>query len=104
MYKLYINLRLVLFRNLIELNSPCCMDWVSASAALAADDDDDELMLAAFHLPQSNAVWLMVEVVLDGRFDPQKEHARMICSDWWRQIDSIDHDLSGEFKRTFRMS
>jgi hypothetical protein len=79
------------------------MDFVAAALAVEGEDDD-ELLLAAINMLQSNAQWFMSEVLLDGRVDAVKEHERVIPSDWWGKIDSIQHDLSGEFKRTFRMS
>lgn len=55
-------------------------------------------------LQSSNSQMFMSEFVMDGRFDALKQHRRVIQSEWWSQIDSIEHEFSGEFKRTFRMS
>ena len=40
----------------------------------------------------------------DNRGMVQKLHKRVIMVDWWEKIDSEEHDASGQFYRTFRMT
>ena len=46
----------------------------------------------------------MDNVLLDGRADSDPVYKRVIRTCWWESMDSIQHDLSGEFRAVFRMS
>ena len=39
--------------------------------------------------------------MMEERGDAYKEHDRVIRTDWWDQMDSVIHDLSGEFKSSW---
>ena len=70
-------------------------DWLESSD----EDAEDEMQLV-----NTAAACFFYSFCSDGRADAQKEHERVIKSDWWESIDSMQHDMSGEFKRTFRIS
>ena len=65
-----------------------------------SDDDDDMLLQYAFF----GSTLYFQEDVMDDRGTAAKVHRRVIQSTWWEQIDSEEHDASGEFYRTFRMN